>query len=318
MAPLGAAQHIAIHSRCSAQIPSDMSLSWKLGGTDGSNLRSLRVRRSLCYSPDDNELISTKVPSNLFLRSPCNVSVLCCSVSDSSGVSSQKRTMNMRRSADEVRDEILRCYDIIHKLGKGVVYLGSSRVGPDHPHFSMAMELGREVALLLDCTTWMGAGPGLMDAVGKGALHAGKPVGGFKIAKEAGQWTSTNYHPYLEDHVYYTCRFFSARKHGLVDAGVRDQPSDRTAFVALPGGLGTLDEIFEIMTLKQLDRIGSNYPVPFLLMNYDGFYSKLLDFLASFEDWGAVSPGEIDKLWTICETNEEAIKYLAEFYNIKQ
>lgn len=63
-----------------------------------------------------------------------------------------------------------------------------------------------QVAVLLDCTTWTGVGPGMMDAVVKGALQAGKPVGGFKISKEAGEWTSSNFHPYLENHVYYTCR----------------------------------------------------------------------------------------------------------------
>jgi len=58
----------------------------------------------------------------------------------------------------------------------------------------------------LGCTTWTGAGPGLMDAVTKGALQAGKPVGAFKIEKEGGQWTSTGYHPYLPPNTYLTCR----------------------------------------------------------------------------------------------------------------
>lgn len=114
------------------------------------------------------------------------------------------------------------------------------------------------------------------------------------------------------------CRFFSARKHGLVDAAMRDQQNERTAFVALPGGIGTVDEIFEIITLKQLERIGSKYPVPFLLMNYGGFYTKLLDFLRTCKDWGAVREGEVEKLWTVCDSNEEALKYLADFYDIKE
>lgn len=223
-----------------------------------------------------------------------------------------------RSSAEEVRKEILRCYELIQKLGKGVVYLGSSRTKPDHPHFLRAVELGREVAALLDCTTWTGVGPGMMDAVIKGALKAEKPVGGFKISKEAGEWTSLNIHPYLENHVYYTCRFFSARKHGLVDAAVRDCLSERTAFVALPGGIGTVDEIFEILTLLQLQRIGSKYPVPFLLMNYDGFYTKLLEFLSTCKVWGSIAEGEVEKLWTVCDNNKEALEYLTDFYSIEE
>ncbi|XP_075668656.1 uncharacterized protein LOC142638511 isoform X2 [Castanea sativa] len=173
-----------------------------------------------------------------------------------------------------------------------------------------------EIASLLDCTSWSGVGPGLMDAATKGALQAGKPVGGFKIGKEAGEWTASNFHPYLPPETYLTCRFFSARKHGLVDAIVRSSSSDRTAVVALPGGIGTLDEVFEILALIQLERIGSKLPVPFLLMNYDSFYSKLLDFLDDCEGWGTVSKGEVASLWTVCDNNSEALTYLAEFYNL--
>lgn len=64
----------------------------------------------------------------------------------------------------------------------------------------------QQIADLLDCTSWSGAGPGLMDAATKGALQARKPVGGFKIGKEAGEWTASNFHPYLPSETYLTCR----------------------------------------------------------------------------------------------------------------
>ncbi|KAK4797293.1 hypothetical protein SAY86_029619 [Trapa natans] len=223
-----------------------------------------------------------------------------------------------RKSPCEVMKEIEQCYALINNLGRGVVYLGSSRMGPDHVHYSKVFELGREIAKLLDCTSWSGVGPGLMDAATKGALDARKPVGGFKIGKEAGEWTTSNYHPYLPAESYLTCRFFSARKHGLVDAAVRKTSSDRTAVVALPGGIGTLDEMFEIMALIQLERIGSDLPVPFLLMNYDSFYSKLLDFLDDCKHWGTVSQGEIESLWKVCDSNCQALEYLSEFYSLPQ
>lgn len=221
-----------------------------------------------------------------------------------------------RTSPNEVRKEIEQCYELIHRLGRGVVYLGSSRMGPGHPHYSQTLELAREIANLLDCTTWTGAGPGLMDAAIKGAQEAGKAVGGFKIGKEAGEWTTSKFHPYLPSETYLTCRFFSARKHGLVDAAVRSSSSDKTAVVALPGGVGTLDEMFEILALIQLERIGSELPVPFIVMNYDSFYAKLLDFLDDCEDWGTVSKGEVSSLWKICNTNSDALAYLAEFYDL--
>ncbi|GER32423.1 cytokinin riboside 5'-monophosphatephosphoribohydrolase LOG [Striga asiatica] len=219
-----------------------------------------------------------------------------------------------RTSPAEVKKEIEQCYELIQRLGRGAVYLGSSRLGPDHPHYIQAFNLAKDIANLLNCTSWSGAGPGLMDAVTKGALQSGKPVGGFKIAKEAGEWTATNFHPYLPSDSYLTCRFFSARKHGLVDAAVRVSQSEKTAVIALPGGIGTLDEAFEILALVQLERIGSTFPVPFLVMNYDSFYSNLMEFIEDCEGWGTVSSGEVASLWKVCNTNYEALAYLAEYY----
>lgn len=111
-------------------------------------------------------------------------------------------------------------------------------------------------------------------------------------------------------------RFLSARKHGLVDAAVRDTDSDRTVVIGLPGGIGTLDEVFEIMALIQLERIGSTLPVPFLLMNYNSFYSKLLDFLNDCVNWGTVAEGEGTSLWKVCNSNREALTFLSEFYGL--
>ncbi|PQQ12759.1 hypothetical protein Pyn_23318 [Prunus yedoensis var. nudiflora] len=107
-----------------------------------------------------------------------------------------------------------------------------------------------------------GAGLGLMDAATEGALQAGTPVGRFKISKEAGEWTASNFHPYLPSEV-----FFSARRHGVVDAA-------------------------------------------------DSFYSKLLGFLDDCKDWGTLSNGEITSLWKVCDSNSEALAYLAGFHNL--
>ncbi|KAM7501539.1 hypothetical protein LguiB_000443 [Lonicera macranthoides] len=79
-----------------------------------------------------------------------------------------------------------------------------------------------EIVDQLGCTLWSGSGPGLMDAATQGALQAGKPVGGFTIAKEAGEWTASNFHPYLPAESYLTCSI----KHGLVDAVVCSSSSE--------------------------------------------------------------------------------------------
>jgi len=97
---------------------------------------------------------------------------------------------------------------------------------------------------------------------------------------------------------------------------IRNNVSEKTAIIALPGGIGTLDEMFEILALIQLKRIGSALPVPFIVMNYDSFYSKLLEFIETCENLGTVSKGEVSALWKVCNNNFEALTYLAEFYDL--
>ncbi|KAI3695186.1 hypothetical protein L1987_78175 [Smallanthus sonchifolius] len=291
------------------------------------SIRALVVENRVSIS---NPFLTMGFPSSLgLLNQPLNlhsprprVSRILCCAKDANHFSNPHKPLRVsyskideRTSSTEVKKEIEMCYELIRRLGRGVVYLGSSRMGPGHEHYIQTQELAREVANLLGCTSWSGAGPGLMDAATQGALQAGKPVGGFKIGKEANEWTSTNFHPYLPSHTYLTCRFFSARKHGLVDAAVRTRNRDKTGVIVLPGGIGTLDEAFEILALIQLERIGSALPVPFILMNYDSFYSKLLEFLDVCEDWGTLSKGEVSSLWKVCNNNSEALAYLSQFYN---
>ena len=69
-----------------------------------------------------------------------------------------------------MQHELLECYALIEKLGRGVVYYGSARLKQDSPHWGRAVELGQQVAQLLGCTTWSGGGPGMMEAATAGVL----------------------------------------------------------------------------------------------------------------------------------------------------
>lgn len=80
----------------------------------------------------------------------------------------------MRDSAAAVQQEMLACYALIERKGRGVVYYGSARLKQDSPHWERAVELGREVARLLGCTTWSGGGPGMMEAATLGALRCAR------------------------------------------------------------------------------------------------------------------------------------------------
>ncbi|CAL8468805.1 g8346 [Coccomyxa elongata] len=219
----------------------------------------------------------------------------------------------VRDSAAAVQQELLQCYALIERLGRGVVYYGSARLKAASPHWDRARQLGADVARLLGCTTWSGGGPGMMEAATLGAMDADKPVGGIRISREAG--TTVRTASYLPTDAAVFCRFLSSRKVALVDAGVRASESDRTAYIFLPGGLGTMDELFEIMTLMQLKKLGSKHSVPLILCNYDGFYSGLIGLLKAFDTNGTLAAPELKDV-LLASSNEEVLGILAEFYGL--
>jgi len=220
----------------------------------------------------------------------------------------------VRDSPAAVHKELLACYALVQRLGRGVVYYGSARLKKDSVHWQRAVELGRDVSKLLGSTTWSGGGPGMMEAASQGAKEAGNVVGGIRISREAG--TSVLTASYLPAENQVVCKYLSPRKVALVDAGVRLSEDDRTAYVYLPGGLGTMDELFELMTLIQLNKIGSTFGVPVVLCNYDGFYDGLLAFLQACEANKTVGAKEMKEV-LIANDNEQVLDTLADFYNIE-
>ncbi|KAL4854982.1 ADP-dependent ribose-1-phosphate kinase [Chlorella vulgaris] len=219
----------------------------------------------------------------------------------------------VRDSAAAVQREMLACYSLIERKGRGVVYYGSARLKQDSPHWDRAVQLGRDVAQLLGCTTWSGGGPGMMEAATIGALSVGKPVGGIRIQREAG--TTVRTASYLPANSQVFCRYLSSRKVALVDSGVRMKESDHTAYLFLPGGLGTMDELFEILTLVQLKKLGSSHPVPVVLIDYDGFYSGLLQFLRACDANGTVGAPELRDL-IVAQDNAGVLQVLMSYYNL--
>ena len=221
-----------------------------------------------------------------------------------------------RDSAAAVQQELLACYALIERLGRGVVYYGSARLRRDSPHWADAADLGARVSRLLGpVTTWSGGGPGMMQAVSEGAAAAGGAVGGIKIHREAGTTvlTAAGYLP-PESTVY--CRFLASRKVALVDCAVRARECDRTAYVFLPGGLGTMDELFELLTLAQLNKLGSRHPVPVILCNYRGFYSAFMDWLKACDDGGVLRGEELGAL-LVADNNEGVLLALARHYGLQ-
>jgi sugar/nucleoside kinase (ribokinase family)/predicted Rossmann-fold nucleotide-binding protein len=237
----------------------------------------------------------------------------------------------VRSSAIAVQQELLACYALIERKGRGVVYYGSARLRQGSEHWNRSRVLGAAVAKLLHCTTWTGGGPGMMEAATLGAMDAGHNVAGIRIGREAG--TTVRSASYLPTDSAVICRFLSSRKVALVDSGVRMKETDRTAFIFLPGGLGTMDELFEILCLMQLKKLGTRFPVPLVLCNFQdtttrsstgtgtslgggGFYDGLLEFTARCVEMQTVGLPELKDVLIAADENE-VLDALAGFYNIE-
>ncbi|HEY7650893.1 MAG TPA: TIGR00730 family Rossman fold protein [Methylomirabilota bacterium] len=156
--------------------------------------------------------------------------------------------------------ELLRGFRALHFVGPCVTVFGSARLSADHRYYGMARDLGAGLARA-GFTVMTGGGPGVMEAANRGARGAGGRSIGCNIELPIEQKPN----PYLDQWI--TFRHFFVRKVMLIKYSY--------AFVALPGGFGTLDEVFETVTLIQTGKI-REFPV--VLMGAD-FWKPLVDFL---------------------------------------
>src|SRR6478736_6477141 len=156
------------------------------------------------------------------------------------------------RFAMRVFREFIRGFRNLHFVGPCVTVFGSARFAEDHPYYVAAREVGRLLAQR-GFTVMTGGGPGVMEAANRGAKEAGGASVGCNI--ELPQEQQPN--PYLDRWI--ECRYFFVRKVLLFKYSY--------AFIALPGGLGTLDELTEALTLVQTGKI-QKFPVVLMGTDY--------------------------------------------------
>jgi uncharacterized protein (TIGR00730 family) len=184
--------------------------------------------------------------------------------------------------------EFIRGFRALHFVGPCVTVFGSARFKEDHPYYAMAREIGRGLAGL-GFTVVTGGGPGIMEAANRGAREARGRSIGCNIELPVEQTPNA----YLDRWI--TFRHFFVRKVMLVKYSY--------AFIALPGGFGTLDEIFETATLIQTGKI-QDFPI--VLVGRD-FWRPLTDFLhGPLERMGLIDPRDADRI-IVADSAAEAV-----------
>jgi uncharacterized protein (TIGR00730 family) len=190
--------------------------------------------------------------------------------------------------------ECIRGFRALHFVGPCVTIFGSARFSSeDHPYYELAREIGREVAKR-GFTVMTGGGPGLMEAANRGAKDAGGRSIGCNITLPKEQKPNT----FLDRWVEF--RYFFVRKLMLAKYS--------HAFIVMPGGFGTLDELFEIVTLIQTGKM-KNFPVVLIGKTYWQGLVKFID--DPLRSAGAIDRDDLSMIH-LTNSPEEAMHWIHE------
>jgi len=189
-----------------------------------------------------------------------------------------------------VMRDFLRGYRALHFVGPCVTVFGSARIKPDDPHYELAMRMGAAIARL-GFTVMTGGGPGIMEAANRGA----KEVGGRSVGCNIELPFEQSSNIYLDRCI--RLHYFFVRKALLIKYSY--------AFVVMPGGVGTLDEFFEALTLIQNGKI-KDFPV--VIMGTD-YWRHLIDFIDEMAQRGKISASDLNLIY-VTDSVEEAIAHI--------
>lgn len=204
----------------------------------------------------------------------------------------QRRLEELLR-AMRIFGEFVGGFRALHFAGPCVTVFGSARFTENHPYYRLARDTGAELAKA-GFTVMTGGGPGIMEAANRGAKDGGGRSIGCNIKLPREQEPNR----YLDQWI--TFRYFFVRKVMLVKYSY--------AFIALPGGFGTLDEIFETATLIQTVKIRE---FPLVLMGRE-FWRPLLEFLSDrMVRERTIEQADLDRL-IVTDSAEEAVAAITE------
>ncbi|MBW1602942.1 TIGR00730 family Rossman fold protein [Streptomyces sp. JJ66] len=190
-----------------------------------------------------------------------------------------------------IQSEFVEGFGALAEIGPGISVFGSARSVEGSPEYAAALAIGRELAEA-GFAVITGGGPGTMEAANRGALEAGGTSVGLGIELPFEQGLN----PYVDLGVNF--RYFFVRKTCFVKYS--------QGFVVLPGGMGTLDELFEAITLVQTGKV-TRFPI---VLYGSAYWEGLLGWLrGTVAGEGKVSPGDLD-LISLTDDVEEVVQLL--------
>lgn len=197
----------------------------------------------------------------------------------------------------KIMGEFVNGFEKMSLIGPCVSIFGSARTKPDHPYYQLAVDICEQLSRA-GYGIITGGGPGIMEAGNRGASQAGGTSVGLNIDLPFEQ----NDNPYIDPDKSLDFDYFFVRKVMFVKYA--------QGFVVLPGGFGTLDELFEALTLIQTEKI---VQFPIILVGTE-FWTGLLDWIKSaLIEAGNISPEDLELL-RLVDTAEEVVNLIDSFY----
>lgn len=194
--------------------------------------------------------------------------------------------------------EFVEGFEMLSETGPCVSIFGSARTKPDDPAYLMGVEIGRKLTEH-GFGVITGGGPGIMEAGNKGAREGGGTSVGLNITLPFEQFSN----PYLDKDKSLDFNYFFVRKVMFVKYS--------QGFIVLPGGFGTLDELFESLTLIQTKKID---PFPVVLVGKE-YYGGLVEWIDKVmgQKYRNISPEDMF-LFKLVDTADEAVEHIVNFY----
>lgn len=198
----------------------------------------------------------------------------------------------------QIMGEFVDGYERLVNIAPSVSIFGSARTQPDHPYYKLTEEIAYELSQA-GFAVVSGGGPGLMEAANKGAHEGKSPSVGLNIQLPFEQSGNA-----YQD-ISLTFRHFFSRKVMFVKYA--------SAYVVMPGGFGTLDELSEILTLVQT---GKSRKIPIVLVG-STFWQGLIDwFKATLVEEGTISAGDLD-LFHVVDNAGDVLKIIFDHYETR-